>query len=356
MERESMRDVQRKKNGREENTWKRNKRKENIEIRAILWPVLWAVVLWAAGLSGCSWRMLPEGSETGSWQTQAAEPDSSGEQTQTADSSAALHQDITFATEAGTLTVPGFVRYAYTVVNGNIPFFNEGDGTAEAFETYSDLDELGRCGAAFACIGEELMPTEERGDISAVKPTGWQTSRYDFIEGELLYNRCHLIGYQLTGENANEKNLITGTRYMNVEGMEPFESRVASYVKSTGNHVWYRVTPVYTGDHLLADGVLMEARSVEDDGQGVQFCVFVYNVQPGVGIDYETGENWLLEQEAGETEEFSFTYVLNTRSMKFHLPACESVSAMSEHNKQEFTGTREELIAQGYTPCGNCKP
>ena len=174
----------------------------------------------------------------------------------------------------------------YTAVNGNVPGFSEKDLTAASFESYSELDSLGRCGTAFACLGQDLMPRGERGDISGIHPTGWHSVQYDFIEGKNLYNRCHLIGWQLSGEDANRKNLITGTRYMNVEGMLPFENMVADYIKETGCHVLYRVTPVFQGSNLVADGVLMEAMSVEDQGESISFCVFVPNVQPGVAIDY----------------------------------------------------------------------
>lgn len=169
--------------------------------------------------------------------------------------------------------------------------------TTESFETYSELDALGRCGVAYANISKDLMPTEERGEIGMIKPSGWHTVKYpEVIEDLFLYNRCHLIGYQLSGENANEKNLITGTRYLNVEGMLPFENKVAAYVRKTGNHVLYRVTPVFEGDNLVAEGVLMEAFSVEDAGKGVEFCVFAYNIQPGIEIDYATGESRLQKQ------------------------------------------------------------
>lgn len=183
----------------------------------------------------------------------------------------------------------------YVVLNDNVPLFTEAEYTTEAYEFYSELDWLGRCGTATACIGTELMPTEERGSIGQVKPTGWQTVRYDIVDGKYLYNRCHLIGYQLTGENANEKNLITGTRYFNVKGMLPFEDMVTAYIKYTGRHVLYRVTPIYEGNNLLASGVTMEGYSVEDEGKGICFYVYVHNVQPGIGIDYATGESWLLE-------------------------------------------------------------
>ena len=183
----------------------------------------------------------------------------------------------------------------YVILNDNMPLFTQEEYTTEAYEYFSDLDWLGRCGPAMACIGTELMPTEERGSIGQVKPSGWQTVRYDIVDGKYLYNRCHLIGYQLTGENANEKNLITGTRYMNMEGMLPFENMVAAYVKYTGRHVLYRVTPVYDGNNLLASGVTIEGYSVEDDGGGICFYVYVHNVQPGIGINYMNGESWLLE-------------------------------------------------------------
>ena len=183
----------------------------------------------------------------------------------------------------------------YVIINDNKPFFEESDFTTKAYEKYAELDSLGRCGVTMACVGKEIMPTENRGDISSVKPTGWVQKKYDteLVEGGYIYNRAHLIGFQLTGENANKQNLITGTSYFNVQGMLPFEDMVADYVKETGNHVLYRVTPIFEGDDLLAQGVLMEAYSVEDNGEEVQFCVFVYNVQPGIEIDYATGENKL---------------------------------------------------------------
>lgn len=188
--------------------------------------------------------------------------------------------------------IPAYSGSAYVAVNGNQPFFTEADYTTASYETYSPLDSLGRCGPAVANVGRDLMPTEERGAIGSVKPTGWQTAKYDFVDGKYLYNRCHLIGYQLTAENANKCNLITGTRYLNVTGMLPFENMVADYIKETNNHVLYRVTPMFDGDDLVAKGVLMEAWSVEDGGDGVCFNVYCYNVQPGVTIDYATGDNW----------------------------------------------------------------
>ena len=261
-------------------------------------------------------------------------------------------------------TLPDYGGSPYVAVNDNVPYFTEEDYTVNSFESYSDLDALGRCGVAYACVGTDLMPTEERGSIGQVKPTGWQTVKYDCVDGKYLYNRCHLIGFQLTGENANEKNLITGTRYLNVDGMLPFENLVADYVQETDHHVLYRVTPVFEGDNLVASGVLMEGWSVEDGGEGVAFCVYAYNVQPGVTIDYATGESALSGAEApqasapatGGAEEEQGTYVLNTSSMKFHEPDCSGVKSMSEANRQDYTGPRQDLVDQGYTPCGICKP
>jgi len=249
-------------------------------------------------------------------------------------------------------SLPAFTDTAYAPVNGNVPYFTVGELAGESFENYSALDGLGRCGTAFSRVGQDLMPTEERGAIGSVKPTGWVTAKYDFVDGKFLYNRCHLIGFQLTGENANECNLITGTRYMNVQGMLPFENMVADYVKETGNHVLYRVTPVFEGSDMVAEGVLMEACSVEDMGEGVLFCVWCYNVQPGVDIDYATGESRELESSADDVG----TYVLNIGSMKFHRPDCSGVGSISEKNRQEYTGSRQRLILSGYSPCGTCDP
>lgn len=252
----------------------------------------------------------------------------------------------------------------YIKVNGNVPrFSDEEKKTAAAFENYSDLDALGRCGVAFACVGKETMPTEERGPIGSIKPSGWHSVKYDFVDGKYLYNRCHLIGYQLTAENANEKNLITGTRYLNTKGMLPFENMVADYVKETGNHVLYRVTPVFEGKNLVASGVYMEAYSVEDDGDGICFYVYVFNRQPGVKIDYLTGDSvadGTVESASEETtsaeKEETKTYVLNISNGKFHLPDCDSVKKMKEENKQIMKCKRSELINAGYSPCGSCKP
>lgn len=251
--------------------------------------------------------------------------------------------------------IPEFSGEPYVVINDNEPSFPAEDFTSKGFEEYSPLDDLGRCGVAYANVGLETMPTEERGSISNVKPTGWKSVQYDFVDGKSLYNRCHLIGFQLTGENANRQNLITGTRYMNVDGMLPFENLVADYVKETENHVLYRVTPIFEGDNLVASGVQMEAQSVEDEGEGVCFNVYVYNNQPGVTIDYETGDSWASDEAPADTSQES-TYILNTSSRKFHKPDCGSVETISPSNKKSYTGTREELINQGYEACGKCKP
>lgn len=243
----------------------------------------------------------------------------------------------------------------YTAVNGNVPGFSEKDLTTASFESYSELDSLGRCGTAFACLGQDLMPRGERGDISGIHPTGWHSVQYDFIDGKNLYNRCHLIGWQLSGEDANRKNLITGTRYMNVEGMLPFENMVADYIKETGCHVLYRVTPVFQGSNLVADGVLMEAMSVEDQGESISFCVFVPNVQPGVAIDYSDGSSRPADSQSSPENEEA-VYIINTNTRRFHLPSCSSVREMKESNRENFTGSREELIEEGYIPCGKCRP
>jgi len=205
----------------------------------------------------------------------------------------------TTTTDSSVNNIPEYSGEDFVALNNNVPNFDEKDKTTTSFETYSPLDSLGRCGEAYANIGRDLMPTQKRGDISSVKPSGWLNKKYDtsLVDGGYIYNRCHLIGHQLAGEDANERNLITGTRYFNVDGMLPFENMIADYVKETNNHVLFRVTPVYDGDNLVAKGVQMEAYSVEDDGEGVMFNVFVYNVQPGIEIDYATGESWLSGEE-----------------------------------------------------------
>ncbi len=260
---------------------------------------------------------------------------------------------------------------AYVAINDNEPDFGDFYST-ESAEYYSELDKLGRCGVCVANVGKDLMPTEKRGSIGQVKPSGWKTVKYNSVDGKYLYNRCHLIGYQLSGENANEKNLVTGTRYLNTEGMLPFENMIADYVKETGNHVLYRVTPIYDADNLVASGVQMEAKSMEDDGEGILFNVYCYNVQPGITIDYATGDSHESENvssEVGETSSQSTnedssessnsnekSYVLNTNTKKFHLPSCKSADDIKPENRQDVTDTAEDLINQGYSPCKKCLP
>ncbi len=313
------------------------------------------------------------------------------------DSSAAISDDELFEDK----------NNSFCIVNNNVPFFFDSELTTEPYQHYSELDRLGRCGTAAAVIGKETLPTEERGRIGNIKPSGWHTVKYnDIIEGNYLYNRCHLIGYQLSGENANERNLITGTRFLNVSGMLPFENRVTEYVSETGNHVLYRVTPKFDKDNLLADGVLIEAKSVEDSGAGLQFCVFCYNIQPGITIDYATGnskvydgtpiaatvepesdrssedvsessteptisdtpetsadtdtsqENAPTDTSPAETpdtvEDIPREYIVNNGTKKFHLPDCPSVDDIKEKNKYAYYGTQSELIENGYAPCQRC--
>lgn len=331
---------------------------------------------------------LLEASETAVSEPESGQPQENASETQES-------QQVVSATDVPTgegtsafslRGIPAYSGTPYTEVNGNQPYFTEEELTTQSFETYSELDSLGRCGVAYANVGQDLMPTEPRGEIGAVKPTGWHLVKYDNVDGKYLYNRCHLIAYMLAAENANPQNLITGTRYLNVQGMLPFETKVCDYVKNTGNHVLYRVTPIFDGDNLLADGVLMEAYSVEDAGEGISFCVFAYNVQPGIGIDYATGDNWAegsgtyqstVASVAEETpapqpetdtavqitpelsapqETQQTTYVLNTNTMKFHYPTCSSVDDMKEKNKQIYTGSRDEVINMGYVPCKRCNP
>ncbi len=259
--------------------------------------------------------------------------------------------------------IPDYDGKAYVELNGNVPEFSESEKTSsESFEEYGKLDLLGRCTYAVSCIGKDLMPTEKRGSIGSVKPSGWHISKYDFVDGKYLYNRCHLIGYQLTAENANERNLITGTRYLNVEGMLPFENDVADYIEITNNHVYYKVTPIFEGNNLVANGVQMQAYSVEDNGQGISFNVYCYNVQPGVAIDYATGDNQAVASSSASVTSTSSdeadkkTYIVNTKTKKFHNPDCDGAKKMSSSNKKKYKGTRDSLISNGYSPCQKCNP
>ena len=265
--------------------------------------------------------------------------------------------------------IPAYSGSPYYVISAEGPSFTPSEllAAAESYEYFSPLDSLGRCGVVHASVGIDLMPTEDRESIGSVKPSGWQTAKYDIVSGKYLYNRCHLIGFQLTGENANERNLITGTRYMNVDGMLPFEDMVADYVKDTENHVLYRVSPYYNGNDLVAGGVRMEAFSVEDNGEGIAFDVFVYNVQPGISISYADGTSFLSSEPpitAATTTtatppavtEPTLTYIVNTSTKKFHKPECHYANSMAEENRDTYSCTRGHLIGLGFSACGSCHP
>ena len=239
--------------------------------------------------------------------------------------------------------IPAYAGDPYVTINDNEPQFLETDLATSSYEYYSDLDDLGRCGVVYACIGMDLMPTEERGNIGSVKPSGWHTVKYDIVDGKYLYNRCHLIGYQLSGENANVNNLITGTRYLNVEGMLPFENMVVDYVKETENHVLYRVTPVFEGNNLVASGVQIEAQSVEDQGEGILFNVYCYNVQPGVTIDYATGDS-VLEENA-ETQSNAATS--NDGASQQNAVTQSNAATSNEAASQQETTTQDGTAVQG---------
>lgn len=255
--------------------------------------------------------------------------------------------------------LPAFSGQPFVVINNNMPQFSKEDITDKSFEFYSDMDAYNRCGYAMACVGVDIMPTEERGSIGQIKPTGWQTVKYDIVDGKYLYNRCHLIGYQLTGENSNPYNLITGTRYLNMEGMLPFENQVADYVKETENHVMYRVTPVFQKEEMVARGVQIEAWSVEDNGKGVCFNIYAYNNQPGIIIDYKTGDS-MLDHDAVPADTTQPTiqaiYIINISTKKFHFATCGQGKATKEENKEYYDGSRENLIDEGYAPAGCCDP
>ncbi|MFA9397617.1 MAG: DNA/RNA non-specific endonuclease [Clostridiaceae bacterium] len=246
--------------------------------------------------------------------------------------------------------IPNYIGDAYVAIDNNNPSFNKDELSTTSFESYSDLDEFDRCGVAYANIGIDLMPTDERGDIGSIKPTGWQTIKYDNVSGKYLYNRCHLIGYQLTAENANEENLITGTRYLNIDGMLPFENMVADYVKETKNHVLYRVTPVFEGNNLVASGVLMEGYSVEDNGEGISFNVYVYNVQPEITIDYLSGESRLsdTEQVVNSIEDTGVEIRGNSNSKIYHCLGQAAYEEMSDSKNLVIFHSEQEAIDVGY--------
>lgn len=354
-----------------EETGSRGERRWRRRMAAPLAALACLLALALAAASGCS---LPWGSST---EAAGPAPEASG---------GALPAGASASLAAPAATdlslVPAFDGESpFVELSGGEPGFTAADaGDGSSFKAYGALDELGRCTWAVACVGSDLFPEHEREDISEVRPSGWSTAEYGFIDGGRLFNRCHLIARMLTAEEANERNLVTGTRYMNVQGMEPFERQVRDYIERTGNHVLYRATPVFESDELVCRGVRLEALSVEDGGQGVRFDVFCHNVQPGVGIDYATGGSW-LEEDGGQAGEQAAedgaagqaeagasavgrpagdgpepTYVLNTKSRKFHRPSCEGVASMSPANREDFFGTREEALEQGYEPCGTCRP
>lgn len=252
--------------------------------------------------------------------------------------------------------IPAYSNSPYTIIDDNHPSFSSSELDPTSKKVFQPLDSLGRTQSAFAVIGLDLMPTKKRSSIGMVKPSGWHLVKYDCVQGKYLYNRCHLIGYQLCGENANEKNLITGTRYLNVQGMLPFENQIADFVEATEYHVADRVTPIYEGDNLLASGVHMEAQSIEDDGSGLSINVYCYNVQPGVNINYTNGESSLEQVQSVVEQSVAADYVLNTNTKKFHKPSCSSANIIAEHNKELYNGSREDLIEQGYSPCLRCNP
>lgn len=259
----------------------------------------------------------------------------------------------------------------YVVINNGQPFFTADELKTTSFESYAELDSLGRCGITLASIGIDIMPTEDRGSIGMVKPSGWHTIKYDIVDGKFLYNRCHLIGFQLTGENANRQNLITGTKYMNVDGMLPFENQVADYVKETENHVMYRVTPIFKGSELVARGVLIEAYSVEDNGKGICFCVYVYNNQPGIIINYANGDSRLDDGTEFPSSPDTDTqppedtipdtdkniYIINKSTKKVHTEECTYAKNTKEENKEIYEGYLDDLLCDGhFSACKVCNP
>lgn len=269
---------------------------------------------------------------------------------QTTTTTAAPTTTQTTTSKSDSFEIPEYEGWASVKINENVPVFDDGIKTNESYEEYGALDKHGRCTVAFANLSTDTQPAanETRGDISAIHPSGWKSGQG--------WERCHLIGWALSGENDNPRNLVTGTHYMNVDGMLPYENRVNWYISETGNHVLYEVTPIFEGKNMVCSGVHMQAESVEDDGAGLSFNVFCFNVSPGRQINYKTGEMTVVDEEVVSRNAFERGYVLNTNSMKFHYPSCSSVARMAEHNTEYVNTTREDLIAQGYAPCGNCEP
>lgn len=256
---------------------------------------------------------------------------------------------ITFE-ESDVFSIPEYRGEPSAIINRNIPEFNDSLKTTEPFESYGTLDKYGRCTTAIANLSVDTQPgtSEVRGDISTVHPSGWMSGQG--------WERCHLIGWQLSGENDNPRNLVTGTHYMNVDGMLPYENQVEWYISETGHHVLYEVTPLFEGKNMVCSGVHMQAESLEDNGRGISFNVFCFNVRPGYDINYKTGETTIEDEDLATRQTFTRGYVLNTNTMRFHYPSCSSVEQMADHNKEYVTTSREELISKGYSPCGNCEP
>lgn len=347
-----------------------------------------AISLITAAVLACSLMLVSCGSSSDSSEstskskTEASEESSSSNKTssetsESSDTSSSSKSSSKSSSTSNTSALFSAKKYngkPYRVIHNNKPTFKKSQLKAKSTEKYRPLDSLGRCRTAFAIVSKSTMPTGERGSIGMIKPSGWQTVRYSFVDGKYLYNRCHLIGYQLTAENANERNLITGTRYMNVDGMLPFENMVADYVKETGNHVAYKVKPIFKGNDLVAQGVHMMAESVEDGGKGISYNVFCYNVQPGVKIDYSDGTSKMDGTIKGSRISSGYSgyssssssssssngkkqrYVVNVNTGVFHYPSCSSVKLMNESNKKYVRTTRKKLINAGYKPCGNCNP
>lgn len=355
-----------------------------------------AVVVFFVGMIGSPMSEIPDNPDSGGSSYSENLNDTSGTSSTTDNNTSSTDDTGSITTEDNTTSsttsepssigggtakpvdlsnIPAYSGKAYVTINNNKPSFSSAELTTKGYEKYSPLDSLKRCGVAIASCGKEIMPgaNEERGSISSIYPSGWNQAKYEGISGGWLWNRCHLIGWQLSAENANRENLITGTRYMNISGMLPFENMVADYIRETGNHVAYRITPIYKGNNLVCSGVQMEAYSIEDNGDGIEFNVYCYNVQPGININYADGssssqngsnnttssskpntsveENTNTNQNTGSTK-----YVLNTNTKKFHYPSCGSAGRIAAKNYAESNESRDSLIAQGYSPCGNCDP
>lgn len=315
-----------------------------------IWLISIIVLMLAFAFAACG--DVDEGDSAGS----VGNVTETSEEGTEAEHSTTTETDATTATSADTdaggedFAIPEFANEPSVEINNNVPVFDDALKTGKSFETYGALDKHGRCTTAIANLSTDTQPgaSENRGDISSVHPSGWKS--------EQGWERCHLIGWQLSGENDNPRNLVTGTHYMNVEGMLPYENMVEWYISETGNHVLYEVTPIFEGKNMVCAGVHMQGYSVEDDGSGVSFNVFCFNVKPGYDINYKTGEVTVADEEIARQQSFDRGYVLNTSTMKFHYPSCSSVAAMSEKNKQYVETSREELVEKGYSPCGNCEP